>query len=156
MKNCFKVFGVLAAFCLFLSCGSSGTGTTGQQAAENSMDAFIALLFTDAVTPCTDGLAANCNCPGSGTVSGTDTQYTFANCTDTSGNNFNGTITLDQVNDTVSANFPTFDQCTNVTAQNIPGNDAADCAGTITGTCASETVTCTLVDDGEGGCDCNF
>ncbi len=144
----------VVAVVALISCG--GRKMTGEEAAETSMDAFIGLLFSSSVEPCTDGVSTSCSCPGGGTVTGSDTSYSYNNCNDASGNTFNGSVTLNNATDTIDANFPTFDECINVTSTGIPANDEDNCAGSISGTCAGEAVTCNLVDNAQGDCDCNF
>ena len=137
------------------SCGSSTPAS--QQAAENSADSFINLMFSSELEPCGDGTQTECDCPVSGTFTDDGTTDTYDICVSADNKTFSGTVTYDEATDTIDAIFSTFGDCTTVTTSGIHASVTSDCSGTITGTCAGETITCTLKNDAtEEGCDCTF
>lgn len=165
-----KFLGLVCAVAVVAACGGGGGSSSGEQAAENSLDAFVALFTyfeTNFATACTEGVTStSCNCPGSGTVTIPSSWINAAatsaalqsvakdvavasNCTDASGNDFNGTLESDD-GVTATATFSPFGQCTSV-AGTI---NTSACSGSITAVCDGESFTCTVVDAGDE-CDLN-
>lgn len=144
------VFGACAMSCGGSS-GSSTPSAAAEQAAENSLDAFVTLITSAAVLPCMTGEAENCDCPGGGSITTTATTLTMDNCIAASGDTYDGSISSED-GETFDGNMSQFGECTNMTASSVV-SDA--CSGTITGTCASETYTCTLTDGSNDDCDCS-
>ena len=146
------LFGVL----VLAACGgSSDSGSTAQQAINNSAAAFgnIVDSIFDNPDACTVKAMLECPCPSSGTVDvNTDTDLlTFNSCV-SNGLNYSGTIQTDDTGSSITVNMSQFGECTNVTGT-ITGADVDNCSGSLSGTCAGQTITCTMASD----CDtCNI
>ena len=143
---------------LFLaSCGGGGGESPGEAAAEASVDAFLSIMMSDNLADCVDcvvGTSPTCNCPGGGniTLDATCSNITVNNCKSSDGKNFNGTITTD--GDVLNVNLTSFGECSNMEGSNIPL--FGDCSGTVSGSCAGETITCDVVDDPDDPDDCDL
>ena len=138
-------------------CGGSGGDSTdctaGETAAQNAFEDFGTILADNGTLPCLTGAATTCDCPNGGTMTVDQATFTLtfsADCTSATDQIYAGSIALSQ-DGTISGNMNPFDGCTNVTATGIASVEGA-CAGTISGTCASQNLQCNVVDDGAGGC----
>lgn len=155
---------VCAGFLFIASCGGGG-GTSPEQAAENSGEAFMSIVvycLGDFGLEADAGgylvakqVAQTCDCPGGGTatLSADETTVTADNCTSSNGLSFSGTLTIDDTG-VVNGTMAPFGQCSNVTANNadfLTGN----CSGSITGTCEGETATCSVTQGSGDECDIN-
>lgn len=164
-----KIAGLICAIAgvaLIASCGSSSSNTAaGEQAAEDSMAGFAGAVFTDdCIALIETGTAGTCDCSGSGTVTvavaaaasvtAKDTiTAVAASCVDaTTGQTFNGTVTINDVTGDATVNFGQFGECTNVTGSLQDIGEA--CSGSIAGTCAGGTYTCNLEDGPDDDCEC--
>ncbi len=154
-----KIAGVVIALCgaivLAISCGGDsggGGGTTPQQAINNSALGFGNIIDSIVANPeavCTPKTVFECTCPNGGTVDLDDTAYslTFNSCKSDS-LTYTGTVQTDLYFSTLTVNMTQFGECTNVNGT-ITGVDVDNCSGTLTGTCAGQTVTCTMSADCE-------
>lgn len=145
MKKLYMMVAVLGMFAL-AACGGSSSDGTAQDAINNSANGFGNIIDTILDNPgsCTAKTLLECPCPTSGTVDVDDATYdmTFNNCV-SDGLTYSGTVQTDATGSSVTVNMSQFGECTNVTGT-ITGADVDNCSGTLTGTCAGETVTCTM------------
>lgn len=155
MRNFISTIVCISAVVFFASCGgsssSSGGSSTAEQAAETSLDGFVAILNDDDVTPCLTGQRTTCDCPNGGTVTvdlnaGT---MTLDGCTSSDDLVYTGELTTDD-GETIDGTMTTFGECSNLTATNA---QLDGCGGTASGTCGGETYTCNMTGADED-CDC--
>jgi hypothetical protein len=155
---------VALSLTLFASCGGGG-GTSPEQAAENSGEAFMSIvvyclgdfgLEADANGYLVAKQAAQtCDCPGGGTatLSEDETTVTADDCRSANGYSFSGTLTIDDTG-VVNGTLAPFGQCSSVTANNADFL-SGECSGSITGTCEGETATCSITQGSGDECDIN-
>ncbi len=161
----FAIVVCMISVVVLAGCGSSGSGsstdcTAGESAAEAAFADFATILENDDMQDCLEFSVARCDCPNGGSVTAdaATTTLTFVDCTSATNEVYSGTMTSSADFSTlVSANMTEFDGCTNVTATNVvltPGS----CSGTITGTCASQSLNCSIIESGDdcvpGNCSC--
>lgn len=95
----------------------------------------------------------DCTCPGGGTLT-LDTDnfaLTATQCKSTSGLTYTGTLSSPDGGQTIEGTMSQFGECSNMTADGV-GTDA--CTGTVSGTCAGVTTTCTVSDPAAGATEC--
>ena len=160
MKERIMVLVMCLGLVSFAACGGSSSSNP-EQAAENSYLAMVDIveyclgdfgLEADAVGYLVAKQAAEtCNCPGGGTLSISDdlSTITAANCKSSGGDNFNGSVTIDDAG-LVNGTMTPFGECSTVSANNV---GTQSCTGTLTGTCASVGITCTVTDGTGDDCD---
>jgi len=155
---------VVLSLTFFAACGGSGgsSGDTSEQAAEASEASYLA--FVSIIEDCLEdfGLEADadgylvakqtattCNCPGGGYASIADdlTTVTATECKSSGGLSFSGAVMLSDAG-LINGTIAPFGECSSLTVNNV---GTTTCEGTVTGTCAGESVTCTV--SGTGDCD---
>ncbi len=163
MKKRIMVLAMCLGLVFSAACGSGSGDSSAAQAAENSGLAFGSIvefcLGSFGLEADVNGylvvkqVAETCDCPGGGTatISGDLSTITADNCKSSGGLNFDGTLTMDDAG-LINGTMTPFGQCSTATANNI---GSTSCTGTVTGTCAGETVGCTVVDGSGDECDVN-
>lgn len=167
-----KVFAVIASIAFLVACGGSGGGgSTADQQAEASAEAFLGIMeycgIVDVGAELDAGVSekelskqvTECACPNGGTMdinAGVDTiVLTATNCRSADGQNFDGDVIIDNNTGGASVDMDAFgNDCSSVEAPNL-NIDEGSCGGTLTATCNAGTATCTIVEpqtQGEG-CD---
>ncbi len=165
---------------------SGGGGSAAEQAAETSATSFVGELsgcIDNAQAPAqmlaegeefdpvacerdaTVELAIDveketltCTCTGGGTIAvDTDTlAVDVDNCISADNLTYDGTMATDATFSSFTIDMSSFGECTNVeTTQAIQVTETT-CSGTLTGTCAGTTVTCTLGNPSAAGEDCTY
>jgi len=163
MKKRMMVLAMCLGLVFSAACGSGSGGSSAAQAAENSGLALVSIvefcLGDFGLEADVNGYlvvkqaAETCNCPGGGTatISGDLSTVTADDCRSSGGLSFSGTLTMDDTG-LINGTLTPFGQCSTATANNV---GSTTCTGNITGTCAGETVTCTVVDGSDDDCDVN-
>lgn len=154
---------------MFAACGggSSSGSSTAKEAADKSIEGMGNIMdgLGDLSTCTPSGGSLVCNCSGGGTVVFTGdlpaalvtkgtAVATASSCKDsTSGLTYTGTLNVNTDTEVATVNFTQFGECVNVTGTASIGGEA--CSGTISGTCAGESISCSLSEDASGTCVCS-
>jgi len=161
----------------FAACGGGGGGSTpAGDEAETAFDDFAAQIeqclqqvlgaqtvkptfkdLVDAVyVDTTKQTTGSCNCTNGGTIDyiiSDDFQeltVTIDNCVTAENNTYNGGASSTDGGETVNATLQPFGECSSGTASNVNG---ANCTGSVSATCPSGTVSCSVVDGTNDDCD---
>ena len=150
-----SLFAVLAGVVFLAACGGGSTsgngGGGGGVAAQEAEAAFDD--FSTEMSACTTDA---CDCTGgSGTMTTTHTGdssgiMVIDECRSAADYTYNGTLSSTDQGATLSGPMDQFGQCSSGTATGVH-NDGT-CGGTISITCPSGTVNCTVVDGAEDNC----
>jgi hypothetical protein len=166
-----KKWGLMMVVMVLAACGSSGGGgETPEQAAENSLKGIANVIqaLGDFSTCTQAGNTFTCPCSGGGTITVTAEGLvladlakalyngTLSNCQDSEmGLSYTGTLSLNDTTGDISLDFSTFGECSNIDGTGtVPMGSANECSGTVTGTCAGATYTCSLTMGASGDCEC--